>query len=81
LKKAVFVVDGFNLYHSLADASRQTGGKGTKWLDLRGLCTSYLSIVGNVVGERAELECIYYFSAEPSHCAPDKIGDIVKCCV
>ncbi len=57
--RTVFLVDGFNLYHSLRDASVDLGGVGTKWLDLDSLCRSLL---GDIRGG-AELEGIDYFSA------------------
>lgn len=38
-------------------------GRGTKWLDLKRLCASYLSQIGG----GAQLERIYYFSALATH--------------
>jgi len=55
----MFLVDGFNLYHSLRDASVERGRVSTKWLDLRSLCASYLSAIGG----GAALEAVFYFSA------------------
>jgi len=57
--RTVFLVDGFNLYHALQDASVDLGGAGTKWLDLDSLCRSFL---GDIRGG-AQLEGIDYFSA------------------
>jgi len=36
----IFLIDGFNLYHSLIDASYdlKLNGKGTKWLNIYSLC-------------------------------------------
>jgi uncharacterized LabA/DUF88 family protein len=59
LNRTAFLVDGFNLYHSLEVASRELGGAGTKWLDLRSLCKSYLSEIGG----GAEISAVIYFSA------------------
>lgn len=73
MNRVVFLVDGFNLYHSLVEAQRDAGGKTTKWLDLGRLCTSYLHIAGHIIGCRAELKQIYYFSASPTHRSQDKI--------
>jgi len=56
--RVTFLVDGFNLYHSLRQAESELGAS-TKWLDLRSLCTSYLY----TFGKTARLERIYYFSA------------------
>ena len=63
MNRTAFLVDGFNLYHSLVDASRDTGGVGTKWLDLRALCASYLSGIGG----GAQISQIVYFSALAVH--------------
>jgi len=63
--RTTFIVDGFNLYHSVEDASRQLAlaSRGTKWLDLRRLCASYL----HVIGRGAQLQDVYYFSALAKH--------------
>jgi uncharacterized LabA/DUF88 family protein len=63
MNRTVFLLDGFNLYHSTRDASRHSGGRSTKWLDIRGLCNSYLHMVGN----GAQLQDVYYFSALATH--------------
>ncbi|MFW6189275.1 MAG: NYN domain-containing protein [Planctomycetota bacterium] len=65
--RTVFLVDGFNLYFGILQAGRDSGGKTTKWLDLRRLCETYLSVVGQVTGDHATLERIHYFSAVPTH--------------
>ncbi len=72
LKPRVFLIDGFNLYHSLEDASRLLGVKATKWLNIHSLCSSYLHLIGN----NAQISGIYYFSALALHYQftnPDKI--------
>lgn len=63
MQRVVFLVDGFNLYHSLREASRDLGGAGTRWLDLSRLCRSYLPEAGRT----ARLERIHYFSALATH--------------
>lgn len=63
MTRTAFLVDGFNLYHSLRAAGAALGGASTKWLDLRALCASYL----HLVGEEAILERVYYFSALATH--------------
>lgn len=60
-----FLVDGFNLYHSLRQAQKKTG-KCCKWLDIRALCESYL----RNFGKEAVLKDIHYFSAYAFHLAP-----------
>lgn len=59
-----FLVDGFNLYHSVKDAQRKTG-VCAKWLNLRAFCESYLQLFG----KEARLEEIHYFSAYAGHLA------------
>ena len=71
MKKISYLVDGFNLYHSVKDLKKDTG-YSTKWLDIASLCKSYLPLFG----KDAELETIYYFSAIPYYLVnqhPDKI--------
>jgi uncharacterized LabA/DUF88 family protein len=63
MNRTVFIIDGFNLYHSTRDASKDLGGQSTKWLDIRSLCASYL----HVLGRGAQLEDVYYFSALATH--------------
>ncbi len=64
--RTAFVIDGFNVYHSLVDASKSLGlpdESGTKWLNLRELCESYLPVFGS----DATLAGIHYFSALAHH--------------
>lgn len=70
MKRTTFIVDGFNLYHLVREASAVLGlaGAGTKWLNLRKLCESYLPLIGG----GAMLEKIYYFSALATHLEPFK---------
>lgn len=65
MKRVTFLIDGFNLYHSVKQASTdlKLGGRGTKWLDIASLCHSYL----HLFGKEAQLEEIYYFSALATH--------------
>ncbi|MFQ6609117.1 MAG: NYN domain-containing protein [Fidelibacterota bacterium] len=74
MNRTIFLVDGFNLYHSLVEAHRDARCATTKWLDLKKLCSSYLPLAGQVSGSRADLEHIYYFSAPPTHRSQDKIN-------
>jgi uncharacterized LabA/DUF88 family protein len=70
MNRTTFIVDGFNMYHSVEEAARQLGrgSRGTKWLNLRHLCESYL----HVVGGGAQLEKVYYFSALAKHLEASK---------
>ena len=55
-----FVVDGFNLYHSLKYVSkRKVNPLPCRWLDLSALCASTLQVIGG----GATLQSVYYFSA------------------
>lgn len=65
MNRTAFFIDGFNLYHSVKTASYDLGlnGLGTRWLDVRALCGSYLSAVGN----NAQIVDVYYFSALARH--------------
>ncbi len=63
MNRTAFLVDGFNLYHSLRAAKRDSGGPGALWLDLRSLCASYL----HAVGGGAQIESVIYFSALARH--------------
>lgn len=60
-----FLIDGFNLYHSVKTASHDLGlaGAGTRWLDVRSMCQSYLHLIDTT----ARLSEIYYFSALAKH--------------
>jgi len=71
--KVIFLVDGFNVYHSLYDAKNKTNGVPQKWLDYSSLCKSYLPLIG----KNALLEKIYYFSAYANHRKNDN-PDVIK---
>jgi hypothetical protein len=43
--RVVFLVDGFNVYHSAKVAAADLGGASTLWLDLRSLLSSYISLL------------------------------------
>lgn len=72
MKRVAFLVDGFNLYHSLVCGQFDSGGRTTKWLDLRGLCASYLPDIAGVLRSEVELGGVHYFSAPPNHLSADK---------
>ena len=59
-----FLVDGFNVYHSVVDIDRDSKGLlKAKWLDLVSFCNSYL----HLIGKGATLQSVYYFSALAFH--------------
>lgn len=68
-----FLVDGFNLYHSVRRAMRDTGERHLRWLDLSSLLTSYIHIFGT----DADLEEIHYFTAYAHHLTGSK-PDVVN---
>ena len=64
--RTTFLIDGFNLYHSVIEASKDLGGASTKWLNIRTLCESYLYLFG----KNNTAEEFYYFSALAYHKVP-----------
>lgn len=61
--RAVFFVDGFNLYHSVEEAATHLPDTQLKWLDIPALCASYL----HQIGGGAELSEVHYFTAYAEH--------------
>jgi uncharacterized LabA/DUF88 family protein len=60
-----WLVDGFNLYHSLQICGREKPSVGLKWLNLVQLATEHLS----VIGPEATLDELRYYTALPHHLA------------
>lgn len=60
--RVIFLIDGFNLYHSVEQASTDMK-KSSKWLDVNSLMSSYLQHIG----KEAKLEKIYFFTAIRYH--------------
>ena len=58
-----FLVDGFNLYHSIRDAEKYVAARPQRWLDLRAFCQDYV----RHFGPTATLGGIHYFSAIATH--------------
>jgi len=63
MNRTTFLIDGFNLYHSLNDAHWRLRKGGIKWLNIHKLCRSYIPHIT----PRATLEQVYYFSAFAYH--------------
>lgn len=61
--RVVFLVDGFNLYHSILDACKNKDNSSCKWLDIKSLCSSYLHLIGG----NSQVTDIYYFTAYANH--------------
>jgi len=62
MNRVIYLVDGFNLYHSIKDIQLDFG-VCLKWLDIYALCKSYL----HLSGKAAQLERVYYFTAYATH--------------
>lgn len=73
MKRVSFLIDGFNLYHSIRALKKQTGFV-CKWLDIQSLCASYM----NLFGREAVLEKVYYFSAIATYLKPQYPQKIIK---
>src|SRR4051794_33474229 len=67
MNRTAFLIDGFNLYFSLKQASMDNKNAHTKWLDILSLCKSYRSTIGQTTGKRATVVQVHYFSAPVDH--------------
>jgi len=65
VNRTSFLIDGFNLYQSLKNASYDLGlnAAGTKWLNIRSMCESYLPAIGG----NSQVEELFYYSAFATH--------------
>jgi uncharacterized LabA/DUF88 family protein len=80
INRTVFLIDGFNVYHSVKNASRDLGlgGAGTRWLDISAFCRSYFSAIAPLTDNAPiQVEGIYYFSALATHLEATK-SDVTK---
>jgi uncharacterized LabA/DUF88 family protein len=75
MNRTAFFIDGFNLYHSVRDAEKDflPDVKGTRWLNIKAFCSSYLAAIGN----NAQISEIFYFSALAKHLEASK-PDVTK---
>jgi len=62
MNRVTFLIDGFNLYHSVVDLGRSQGLR-VKWLNIYSLCSSFL----HLISRDAAIAEIYYFSAFAYH--------------
>lgn len=69
-----FLVDGFNLYHSVKAAERHLGSGPLRWLDIHRLCET---LVRSAFGPGNTLESVHYFSALAKH-LENKKPDVVR---
>ena len=63
MNRTTFIIDGFNLYHSIIEASNDSNHIPLKWLDIYSLCKSYLPLISI----DAICESVYCFSSLPYH--------------
>ena len=73
MNRAVYLVDGFDLYHSLREAERSRRGS-LRWLDLTALSSSLL----HAVPGRSELAGVVYFSALARHMEAARPGTVPR---
>jgi hypothetical protein len=62
MKQVAFLIDGFNLYHSIHDIEDDTG-QCLKWLNLDALCRAFIYLFGIDY----QLYKIFYFTAIAYH--------------
>jgi len=70
VSRTAFIIDGFNVYHSLIDASKNLGlpgETGTKWLNLRGLCESYIPLFALTRRSRAHITSPRWQTTSSNH--------------
>lgn len=72
--RVAFLVDGFNLYHSIRDAEKAIAARPQRWLDLRAFCEEYV----RNFGRSAVLEGVHYFSALATHLQASKPGVVTR---
>lgn len=71
--RAMFFVDGFNLYHSIESVQKTEPSAQLKWLDLTALAAAHVY----AAGPRDVVAGVHYFTAYAEHLAladPDKIS-------
>jgi uncharacterized LabA/DUF88 family protein len=72
--RVAFLVDGFNLYHSVLDAEKAVN-KRLHWLDIVGLCRAQLSSIRPTVG-KCDIDGVHYFSALAHHVEASRPGTV-----
>ncbi len=72
--RLAFLIDGFNVYHSIQVALKEKAVAHAKWLDYQAFCLSFLTEV-SYFDPTAQVADIYYFSALPTHIADKKVLD------
>lgn len=71
MSKISFLIDGFNLYHSIRDAEKLSKiPSGLKWLNIPAICASFIPSIRTqipTIKDWLEIDHIYYFSAYADH--------------
>jgi len=73
MKNISFLIDGFNVYHSLKDAAKVLGTYEIKWFNYQSFCRRLLKIMGN----DSQINNILWFTSLPKHMQktnPNKIN-------
>jgi len=73
MNRVTFLVDGFNLYHSIEDI-KKFAKADVKWLNIHALCSSYIPLFGR----EAVLEDVFYFSALKNYLQSRKPDSILR---
>ncbi len=73
VNRTVFLVDGFNLYHSVVEGERVLGRR-LRQLDVASLCASYL----HALPGRNLLQGVIHFSALPHHLEARRPGAVLR---
>jgi uncharacterized LabA/DUF88 family protein len=69
--KVSFLIDGFNLYHSIEDVEKYKGIKA-KWLDIKTLLHTYMG----AIDAEAKFHSIFYFTTLRLHVQKDKPNSV-----
>ena len=65
--RVIFLIDGFNLYHSIRDViDKKLGGPHLKWLDIQGMCGQILRD-SECIPTTARVSGVRYFTALAKH--------------
>ena len=77
--RTIFLIDGFNLYHSIVDIGKEDISCNVKWLDIYSLCKSFLPLID----KSATIDSVHYFSALAYHLNDPNVikrhKDYIKC--
>lgn len=75
MNRVCFLIDGFNLYHSLCSASKPEGSPCLKWLDLVGMCNT---LTTSTFPPPTIITGIHYFSALAHHRESENPGTVER---